>query len=197
MAAAVAGLSLLSLRGVLAPGVLAPGVATRRCRGLWSRLPPLTAAARRTAAHFAFLPDPAPTEYGERQAGARPCTGLAFPLLPSRIRPASPLPYWQRPPALAGVGLREGEGLAPSCSAPSGRRVAPAASLSAGAESSGGGGGLRQCPSPALCLRRFRLRVSRYSLGLRLGRPLPGCFRHFRHLRRPLVDEVPFGQPVQ
>ncbi|XP_068021269.1 2-oxoisovalerate dehydrogenase subunit beta, mitochondrial [Melanerpes formicivorus] len=52
----------LSLRGTLASGV-----AARRCGRLWSRLSPLPAAPRRAAAHFAFQPDPTPTEYGPTQ----------------------------------------------------------------------------------------------------------------------------------
>uniref|UniRef100_A0A674GFX8 3-methyl-2-oxobutanoate dehydrogenase (2-methylpropanoyl-transferring) n=1 Tax=Taeniopygia guttata TaxID=59729 RepID=A0A674GFX8_TAEGU len=35
--------------------------------GLWGRLAPLPGAPRRTAAHFAFQPDPAPREYGQTQ----------------------------------------------------------------------------------------------------------------------------------
>ncbi|KAM9562823.1 2-oxoisovalerate dehydrogenase subunit beta, mitochondrial isoform 2-T2 [Guaruba guarouba] len=59
---AAAGLAL-ALRGALPSGAAA---VTVRCRsGLWSRLPP--PAPCRSAAHFSFQPDPAPTEYGETQ----------------------------------------------------------------------------------------------------------------------------------
>ncbi|XP_057268427.1 2-oxoisovalerate dehydrogenase subunit beta, mitochondrial isoform X2 [Pezoporus wallicus] len=59
---AAAGLAL-ALRGALPSGAVA---VTVRCRGgFLSRLPP--PAPRRSAAHFSFQPDPAPTEYGETQ----------------------------------------------------------------------------------------------------------------------------------
>uniref|UniRef100_A0A8B9MCY6 Uncharacterized protein n=1 Tax=Accipiter nisus TaxID=211598 RepID=A0A8B9MCY6_9AVES len=57
--AAAAGTGL-----ALASGAAA---AVRRGGGLWSRLPPLPAAPRRSAAHFSFQPDPAPSEYGQTQ----------------------------------------------------------------------------------------------------------------------------------
>lgn len=53
--------------------------------GLWGRLAPLPGAPRRAAAHFAFQPDPAPSEYGESAAGpgSTPRAGLNLALPPA------------------------------------------------------------------------------------------------------------------
>lgn len=102
MAAAGTGLALAS-------GVAAAAV--RRGGGLWSRLPPLSAAPRRSAAHFSFQPDPAPSEYGESGAGP------GSPSLCCRVRPAAAAAAafsGEAParPGWSGAGGTEGEGWA-------------------------------------------------------------------------------------
>lgn len=98
LTAAVMAAAGLALRGALAPGAAAVAAASVRCRGgLWSRLPPLPAAPCRSAAHFAFQPDPAPSAYGESGAGP----GSTSPSLCCRVRPAAAF-SGRPPPARSG-----------------------------------------------------------------------------------------------
>lgn len=77
------------------PGIAAMAAAGRALRaalpaGLWGRLAPLPGAPRRTAAHFSFQPDPAPSEYGESAAGRGPPRRPASTSLCRRVRPVAP-----------------------------------------------------------------------------------------------------------